>query len=171
MKALLIVDMVADFVEPKGALYIGPVAEKIIPNIKSRLELYRSEGNPVIFICDSHLSDDVEFDLFPTHSVGGSGGEIVISKLAPLPQERVIPKRRFSAFVGTDLDITLRDKGIDEIELAGVVTNICILYTAAMAKMYGYKVNVPVDAVASFDEEAHHFALKEMEKTLGVNLI
>ncbi len=171
MKALLIVDMVADFIDPEGALYIGPVAEKVIPNIKSRLDRYRAEGNPVIFIGDFHLEDDVEFNLFPAHSVGGSGGEEIISELTPLPEERVIQKRRFSAFVGTDLDLTLRDKGIDEIELTGVVTNICILYTAAMAKMYGYKVNVPVDAVASFDEEAHRFALKEMEKTLGVNMI
>lgn len=171
MKALLVIDMVTDFIDPAGALYIGPVAKKIIPVIKSRLDQYRVEGHPVIFVCDSHVSDDTEFNLFPPHSVGGSGGEELISELTPLAEERIIPKRRFSAFVGTDLDITLRDKGIDEIELTGVVTNICILYTAAMAKMYGYIVNVPVNAVASFDEEAHHFALKEMEKTLGVNMI
>jgi len=171
VKALLVIDMVVDFINPDGALYIGPVAEKVVPRVKSRLEEYRSNGSPVIFVCDSHISDDVEFNLFPPHSVAGSGGDEIISELDPRPGERVIEKRRFSAFVGTDLDLTLRDKGIQEIELAGVVTNICILYTAAMARMYGYKVYVPVNAVASFDEEAHNFALKEMEKTLGVTMI
>ncbi|MFO7952826.1 MAG: isochorismatase family protein [Bacillota bacterium] len=63
------------------------------------------------------------------------------------------------------------EKGIKEIELVGVVTNICILYTAAEARSLGYKVMVPQKAVASFDQEAHRFALQEMEKTLGVNLI
>jgi len=171
VKALLVIDMLVDFIDPQGALYVGPVAEKVVPQVKSRLEKYRSEGNPVIFICDSHLKDDIEFNLFPPHSVEGSGGDDIIPELTPKADERVIEKRKFSAFVGTDLDLTLRDKGIDEIELAGVVTNICILYTAAMARMYGYKVNVPISAVASFDEEAHNFALKEMEKTLGVTMI
>lgn len=171
MKALLVIDMIADFIDPEGALYIGPAAEKVVPQVKSRLEKYRSEGSPVIFICDRHLKDDVEFDLFPPHSIEGSGGDEIIPELTPRPDERVIEKRRFSAFVGTDLDLTLRDKGIRDIELVGVVTNICILYTAAMARMYGFNVNVPVKAVASFDEEAHDFALREMEKTLGVNMI
>jgi len=171
VKALLVIDMVTDFINPDGALYIGPVAEKVVPQVKSRLEEYRSKGYPVIFVCDSHTSDDAEFNLFPPHSVKGSGGEEIIPELAPRAEERVIEKRRFSAFVGTDLDLTLRDRGIQEIELAGVVTNICILYTAAMARMYGYKVDVPVSAVASFDEEAHNFALKEMEKTLGVTML
>ncbi len=171
MKALLVVDMLVDFLDPRGALYIGPVAEKVVPQVKSRLEKYRAEGAPVIFICDRHLEDDVEFNLFPPHSVEGSGGDEIISELVPGAGERIIEKRRFSAFVGTDLDLTLRDMGVKEIELVGVVTNICILYTAAMARMYGYKVNVPASAVASFDEEAHNFALKEMEKTLGVTMI
>jgi len=171
VKALLVIDMIADFIDPEGALYIGPVAEKVVPQVKSCLEKYRSEGSPVIFICDRHLKDDVEFDLFPPHSIEGSGGDEIIPELTPGSDERVIEKRRFSAFVGTDLDLTLRDKGIRDIELVGVVTNICILYTAAMARMYGFNVSVPVKAVASFDEEAHDFALREMEKTLGVNMI
>jgi len=171
LKALLVVDMVNDFVDPKGALYIGSVAEQVIAGVKSRLEENRAEGNPVIYVCDRHLEDDREFDLFPPHSVHGSGGDEVYPELAPQQGERIIEKRRFSSFFSTDLDLTLRDKGIEEIELVGVVTNICILYTAAEARMRGYRVTVPRKAVASFDEEAHRFALQEMEKTLGVTII
>ncbi len=171
MKALLVVDMINDFVAPNGALYIGPVAEQVVPEVKTRLEHHRSANNPVIFACDQHIDEDREFDLFPPHSVQGSGGDEVFSEVAPQPGERVIGKRRFSAFFGTDLDLTLREKGIEELELVGVVSNICILYTAAEARMLGYRVTVPQKAVASFDEEAHRFALQEMEKTLGVNLI
>lgn len=171
MKALLVVDMLYDFIDPNGALYVGEVTKELVPEVKARVEKYRSEGWLVIYTCDRHLDDDMEFNLFPPHSVKGSGGDEIIAELAPRPGERVIEKRRFSAFVGTDLDLMLRDKEIKELELVGVVTNICILYTAAMAQMYGYKVTVPVKAVASFDLEAHHFALKEMEKTLGIRLI
>lgn len=171
MKALLIIDMLVDFIDPNGALYIGPAARDLIPAVKVRLEEYRTKGDPVVFLCDHHLEDDHEFEMFPPHSLKGSGGEKIIEDLAPLPGERVIYKRRFSAFFGTDLDLTLRDLGVSEIELVGVCTNICVLYTAAEARMHSYAVSVPVKAVASFDQEAHDFALKELDKTLGVKLI
>ncbi len=61
--------------------------------------------------------------------------------------------------------------GITDLELTGVCTQICILYTAADARMRQYNVSVRKECVESFDEEAHLFALKEMENTLGVKVI
>ncbi len=171
MKALLIVDMLADFIYPEGALYLGPPASSLIKGVRSRLEEYRAEGDLVIYLCDRHPEDDREFDMFPPHSLEGSQGSDIIAELAPQAGERIIGKRRFSAFCGTDLDLTLREKGIVDLELAGCVTNICILYTAADARMLNYGVSVSEKAVASFDPQAHSFALQEMVKTLGVNLI
>ncbi len=170
-RALLVIDMVKDFVEEEGALSVGPVGKKIIPTIKKRLEEYRSNNEPVIFIGDSHLPDDSEFDMFPPHCLSGEAGAEIVEELQPQKGERIIPKRRFSAFFGTDLDLTLREKGVERIELTGTCTNICILYTAAEARMLNYEVEVRSDTVASFDEEAHRFALKEMENTLGVKVI
>lgn len=171
MKALLIVDMLADFIYPEGALYLGPPAGELIKGVRSRLEEYRAERDLVIYLCDRHPEDDREFDMFPPHSLEGSKGSDIVAELAPRVGERVIGKRRFSAFCGTDLDLTLREKSITDLELAGCVTNICILYTAADARMLNYRVSVSEKAVASFDEQAHSFALQEMEKTLGVTLI
>lgn len=170
MKALLVVDMIFDFIDPSGALYIGPVAGELVSEVKERIEAYRSSDNHVIYICDHHLEDDLEFNMFPSHALGGTAGSEIISELSPLPGDRLIYKRRYSAFFGTDLDLTLREQGISELELAGCVTNICILYTAAEARMLNYQVNVFEKAVNGFDPEAHRFALQEMEKTLGVIL-
>ncbi len=170
MRVLLVVDMLVDFIDPRGGLYIGPVAESLVAGVKARLDSYRAAGDPVIYICDHHLEDDREFEMFPPHGIEGSGGEEIIAELSPHGSERVIAKRRFSAFFGTDLDLTLREKGVKEIEISGCVTNICILYTAADARALNYEVTVPQNAVASFDQEAHNFALQEMKKTLGVNL-
>ena len=171
MKVLLVIDMLVDFIDSKGALYIGPVADNLVPAVKSRINEYRSAGDVVIYICDRHLEDDSEFDMFPPHSLGGSGGDQIVNQLKPGDGERIIYKRRFSSFFGTDLDLTLREKGITEIELAGCVTNICILYTAAEARMLNYEVCLSKQAVASFDQDAHRFALQEMEKSLGVKFI
>ncbi|HCC32778.1 MAG TPA: nicotinamidase, partial [Clostridiales bacterium] len=95
----------------------------------------------------------------------------VCGELLPQPGDRVIAKRRFSGFAGTDLDLTLREKAITRLKLTGVCTNICVLYTAADARMRGYAVDVVADAVASFDDDAHRWALRELEKTLGARLI
>jgi len=89
----------------------------------------------------------------------------------PAPGDKIIPKRRYSGFFQTDLDLTLRELGVDEIVLVGVCTNICCLYTAADARNLNYKVTAVRDAMSSFDEAAHEYALKEMEKTLGVTVI
>lgn len=171
MKALLIIDMLNDFIKPEGALYIGPAAEKVIPVIKERLDLFRQKKEPVIFICDRHRQGDLEFEMFPPHCLEGEEGGKVIDALAPRPEERIIYKRRYSAFFGTELDLTLREYGVSELELTGVVTNICVLYTAADARMRNYQVSVVPGAVAGIDEQAHRFALQEMEKTLGVTLL
>jgi len=171
VKALLVIDMLNDFIKPEGALYIGPAGEKIVPAIKERLDLYRQNKEPVIFICDRHRQGDLEFEMFPPHCLEGDEGGKVVAELAHLPGERIIYKRRYSAFYGTELDLTLREYGVTEIELTGVVTNICVLYTAADARMRNYRVSVFPGAVAGIDEEAHRFALQEMEKTLGVTLL
>ena len=55
--------------------------------------------------------------------------------------------------------------------MVGVCTNICVLYTAADARNLDYKVNIYEDGVASFDEEAHNFALKELKTTLGCTIL
>ncbi len=171
MKALLVVDMLVDFIDPQGALYIGAAADPLTTAVKERLTDSRSANDLIIYLCDRHFLDDREFEMFPPHSLEGAAGAEIVEELKPLPTERVIYKRRFSAFFGTDLDLTLREKGVTEIELVGCVTNICILYTAAEACMRSYSVRVPEKAVASFDPEAHRFALQEMKNTLGVKLI
>lgn len=171
MKALLIIDMLKDFIDEGGALETGPAGRDIISFIKDKIEEYREEGYPIIYICDNHEIDDKEFDMFPPHCVAKTEGSQVIDDFSVLEEDKIIKKRRYSAFYGTDLDLYLREKGVDEISLVGVNTNICVLYTAADARNISYRVNVYKDGVASFDSEAHEFSLKEIENTLGCSII
>nr|MCW1079452.1 cysteine hydrolase [Streptococcus anginosus] len=60
------------------------------------------------------------------------------------------PKRRYSACVGTDLDLTLRELGREVLIVVGFDTNICVLHTLASAYYLGYRTIVPADATASF---------------------
>lgn len=169
-EALLVIDMLKDFIEKDGALCIGD-AGRVIKNVAERIEQYRAQNKPVIYIVDRHLPHDAEFDMFPPHCLEGEWGGEVISEIAPGKEDYVIPKRRYSAFFGTDLDLTLRELDIKELELVGVCTQICVLYTAADARMLNYSVVVRSDCVDSFDRQAHDFALKEMESTLGCKVL
>jgi len=170
-RALLVVDMINDFATPGGALYCGPSMPRIIPVIKTEIARARAAGEPVVYLTDNHLPGDAEFQMFPPHALAGTKGAAIIPELAPAKDDVVIAKRRYSGFFGTDLDITLRERGIDALRLVGNCTNICVLYTAADARNLGYAVEVVRDAVTSFDEEAHHDALRELEKTLGAKII
>lgn len=169
-KALIIIDMLNDFVQEGGALYTGEAGCRVIPVIAEVLKRARGEKWPIIYLCDQHTSADSEFKMFPVHCIAGTKGGEICTELAPQDGDIIIPKRRYSGFYGTDLDLTLRELSIDELIITGVCTNICVLYTTADARMYNYRVKILEDAVASFDEQAHEFALQEMEKTLGAEL-
>jgi len=168
-RALLVIDMLNDFLEKNGSLYIGE-SDRVIQNVALRIKEYRSVGNPIIYIMDNHAAQDAEFRMFPPHCLTGERGADVIDALAPEKGDFLIYKRRYSGFFGTDLDLTLRELGVTQLELAGVCTQICILYTAADARMLNYDVEVRENCTASFDAEAHEFALKEMKNTLGVSV-
>lgn len=171
MKALLVIDMLKDFIDENGVLCVGPAGKKIIPFVTEIIEKFRKEGHPVVFVCDNHEKDDKEFDMFPPHCIAKTEGSQIIEEINVNPEDKIIRKRRYSAFFGTDLDLYLREKGVDELYLVGVCTNICVLYSAADARNLGYKVNIYKEGVASFDNEAHRFALKEAESTLGCGIL
>lgn len=162
--------MLNDFIRENGKLYIGDSGGKIILPIQRELERFRKEKDLVFYICDHHRPDDKEFNLFPPHCLSGTEGANIIEELKPLKNDLIIHKRRYSGFFQTDLDISLREEGIMELELVGVCTNICVLYTAVSARMLNYKVTVLKNAVASFDQGAHDFALKQMKDILGVEI-
>jgi nicotinamidase-related amidase len=163
--------MIHDFADPSGALYCGPSMSAVIEVCKREIARARNALEPVVYLTDDHLPDDAEFKMFPPHALHGSKGAHVIPALAPARDDVVIPKRRYSGFFGTDLDITLRERGVDTIRLVGDCTNICVLYTAADARNLGYAVEVVAEGVTSFDEEAHRDALRELEKTLGAKVL
>jgi nicotinamidase/pyrazinamidase len=170
-RALVVIDMIEDFAHEGGALYCGPSMAEIIPVIQKELARARAASEPVIYLTDNHVPDDAEFEVFPPHAIVGTPGAEIIPELAPDEADDVIPKRRYSGFFGTDLDITLREKRVDTLRLVGDCTNICVLFTAADARNLGYAVEVVREGVTSFDAEAHVDALRELEKTLGAKIV
>jgi nicotinamidase-related amidase len=168
--AVLVVDMLRGFLEEGHNLYCGEGARSIIPNVRSLIEQEQARGSQVFFICDTHDPDDLEFQTFPIHCVRGTEEAEVIPELAGYSGE-TIPKRRYSAFYDTDLGQRLASLRPDKVVVCGVCTDICVMYTTSDARNRDYRVEVPVDCVASFDPEAHRQALDHMENILGATLL
>ena len=124
-----------------------------------------SKGSKVIFLCDNHDPDDLEFEMFPPHCIAGTEEAEVIPELADYEGE-IIPKKRYSGFYGR-----LKEIKPEKIIICGVLTNICVMHTTADARNRDYKVEIPVNCVASPDEAAHKFALEHMDKVLGASLV
>jgi nicotinamidase/pyrazinamidase len=167
--AVLVVDMLRGFLEEGYPLYIGEECRRIIPNIQELLENETSIGSSIIYICDHHAPDDLEFKMFPPHCIEGTPETEIIPELSGYKGE-IIPKRRYSGFFDTPLEERLKDFKPDKLIICGVLTNICVLHTATDARNRDYEVEVPVNCVASPDAETHRFALEHMEKVLGVIL-
>jgi nicotinamidase-related amidase len=166
---VIVADMVRGFCEEGYSLYVGPTIREIIPAIRDLLQREREAGSHIIFLADTHDPDDKEFEMFPPHCIRGTEEPEVIPELRDFASV-VIAKNRFSGFFGTDLEQRLKDLKPDKIILVGDCTNICVQYTAADARFRDYPVEVPADCVATFDPEAHEFALKEMQRVLGVKV-
>ena len=164
-KALLIIDMLNDFIK-RGAPLEVPKARGIIRNIRRELEKARRAGIPVIYCCDRHEPRDQEFEVWPPHAVRGTQGAEIIEELRPIKGEPVVAKKTYSAFYRTSLEKTLKGLGVKHLILTGVVTNICILYTAVDAYMRGYEITVPEDCVAGLKAGDSLFALRQIKGIL-----
>lgn len=169
-KAFLVVDMLNDFVKEPGTLVV-PDAVKIIPAIKKRLDEARRGGAHIIYITDAHRPDDPEFQMWPGHAVAGTWGGQIIDELKPQPEDYIIPKRRYSGFFGTQLELVLRELAVATVIITGVLTNICVFFTAVEAKALAYQVIVPRDSIASTSAEENEWALHQMKDFHGIEVV
>jgi nicotinamidase-related amidase len=169
-KALIIVDMLNDFIDPRGVLYCGDTVRDIMPVIRRELELARRQGDLVIYLQDSHAKDDLEFEKFPPHCITGTWGGRIVDALAPREGETVIAKRRYSGFYETDLATLLADTGVKEVTVVGVCTSICVMDTVGGLANRDYKAVVPQAGVADFDQEMHQMALRRMKTVYGAEI-
>ena len=157
--------MLNDFVT--GALGCDR-ARAIVPATAKLLEAARSKGVPVIYCNDAHLPGiDRELQIWGDHAIAGTPGAEVIPELAPQKQDFVVPKRRYSGFFQTDLDILLKELGVKTVVMTGLHAHMCVRHTSADAYCLGYDVVVAKEAVNSFTEEDYQGGLAYLKTCYG----
>jgi nicotinamidase-related amidase len=177
--ALLIIDMQNDFVDPASACYT-PGSEDLTPVLGRLAGAARAADVPVIFTQEAHRPGRVdsgrELDpgtgasypgggpdsRVPEHCVEGTAGIEIIPALRPEPADLHLRKRRYSCFVGTDLDLLLGNLGVETLLITGVLSNVCVLWTVGDAFQRDYHVRVIEDAIAGSSPEEHESAVRIM---------
>lgn len=155
---LLVCDMIQDHLTPGKPLEV-PRARDIVPALKQRLSEARARHVPVIYVCDAHAPDDPDLREWPAHAIEGTEGAEVWPELAPLPGDRIVRKRTYSAFTGSELGPLLDQLDADEIVLTGCATEVHLFATAVEALQRGFVVTMPPDTQAGFSELAEHVTL------------
>lgn len=124
-------------------------------------------GVPVVFVKEVHRRSLVDFgrELDGTegvHCLDGDDDTELAAAFDVRADSMVIPKRRYSCFFGTELEILLRGLGVDTLVLCGELTDVCVQYTFADAHQRDFHLRVVVDCCGGSSEPAHHAALAAM---------
>ena len=165
--AILVVDMLNDFVTGSLACDRG---KAIVPATAALLKAAREKGVPVIFCNACHLPGiDKELKLWGDHAIKGTKGAEVIPELELCDKDYVVPKRRYSGFFQTDLDILLKELGVQTVIITGLHTHMCCRHTSADAYMLGYDVVVAKEATNAFTEEDYVSGLAYLKTCYGAD--
>jgi nicotinamidase-related amidase len=187
--ALIIIDMQRDFLEPDGfGAALGNDVSRLsaaVPPCREVLAAARDAGLLIIHTREGHrpdLSDAPRLKVErgdPSQRIGAHGpmgrilirgepGHDIIEELYPSAGEPVIDKPGKGAFYQTDLDLMLRNRGIETLLVCGVTTEVCVNTTVREANDRGYRCIVLSDCCASYFPEFHDFGLRMIKAQGGI---
>ncbi len=128
-----------------------PDEERVVRNSARVVDAARAAGMPVIFCDDAHIPGvDKELELWGEHGIKGLAVPNPALRAGSGERDFIVPKRRYSGFFGTSLDLLLRELGVTTLVAVGEDTNICVLHTLADAYYLGYETIVVEDATRTF---------------------
>ena len=153
--ALVVIDMQNYFLDPRAHGYI-PSADAIIPNI-NRLQKYFIDNQMPVYLTQ-HINDEGNAGMMGIRwkeVITADHPYAAVSDKVNLPSCKVIRKPQFDAFHDSGLENELRDKGLSQLIITGVMTNLCCETTVRSAFVRGFEPVMPVDATAAYNYNFH----------------
>ncbi|WP_232666304.1 cysteine hydrolase family protein [Pseudonocardia sp. TRM90224] len=168
--ALVVVDVIDAFFEPGRPAYY-PASADVLEPLRELLAAARAADRLVVHAVERHRPGlpDFEHHKIPVHCEIGDDQSSFVEGFAPngRPREVELPKRRYSAFHSTDLDLLLREQGVRTLVVAGVKTNVCVRATVQDAFAAGYEVLVPREATNSNRPHLAEASLEDIDRYFG----
>lgn len=180
--ALVVIDMQVGYLHERGGYMACAAAREAVPQVNALAAGLRAAGGLVAWVQNTHDESclhtwTVQQTMNSPESnaarnaamTEGSVGHALWPELDVQPGDERVLKRRYSAFIpGTsDLDATLRARGIDTLLMTGTLTNVCCESSARDAMMLDYRVIMVSDACATTSREEHDASLAAFYATFG----
>ena len=154
-KALIIVDFEKEWTDKSSDYFVGDISE-LIQKTNELIDYCRKNEYKIVFT--THIEKDSD-EAFAENSENVE----IIDKINKQDSDVLIKKNKISPFFKTDLDNHL--EGIDEIVIAGILTNLCVRSLAQDAYDRDFKIIIIKDCCRAFDEETHNFTIKDLKVT------
>ena len=169
--AVLVIDVLVT--QGEDTLYNpSPEEERVVRNSVRVVDAARTADMAVIFCDDAHIAGvDKEIDLWGEHGMRGKAVPNPALGAGTGKRDFIIPKRRYSGFFGTDLDLLLRELGVRTVIAVGEDTNICVLHTLADAYFLGYESIVVEDATRTFLCGTQEAGIEHFQKCYGSTIV
>lgn len=166
--ALLILDMQRYFLDGASHAHV-PSAGAVVPRIARLAKLFNERGLAVISTRHVNTDDDAKMMAVWWRDVIRRENELskIVDDLA-LPYAIVIEKPQYDAFYETNLEDILKERGVSQVVVTGVMTHLCVESTARTAFVRGLEVIVPVDGTASYNEDFHLSTLTNLSHGFAV---
>ena len=162
---LLVIDMQNFFLDPKSPTFT-PGGLAILPNVAKLINAFRKRKLPVIYTAHVHKGEKWDGGILAWWWEGmvieNTKDAEIHPRIAPLPEEKIVYKHRYSAFYNTDLEITLRCLNITDLIVTGIMTNLCCESTVRDAYFRDYRMFFLLDATGTVNEELHLATLKNL---------
>ena len=164
---LMVIDAQVDFVDRDGVMPCIN-AYQVIERIIQLVDFSRQNDIPVLFTREAHSANLLDFGhemtiQVPQHCIVNTPGYEIVAELTPEAEDFIIDKRRYSAFLGTHLDIILNSFTNPTLFITGFTTNACVHHTVMDAWQRDFPVHVLEDCISATTEEKHRVALKMLD--------
>lgn len=155
MKALILVDFQNEWVDSNSEYYVGDISKAIE---KTNILVNWARKNEVKVIFTRHVEPGSTKE-FADSSINSE----LIPEISRNDSDIVITKNKISPFYKTNLENEL--KGVDEIIIAGILTNLCVRSLVADAYDRDFGITIIDDCCLAFTKEIHQFTLKDLKET------
>ena len=168
--ALLVIDVQKGMLN-RESKFFSPESIEIIERTRVLIDACRAAGIPIIYTQEIHRATKIDFGREldgseGVHALSNSPRTQIADEVDMRPGDSLIPKRRYSSFLYTDLEVVLRGLCVfpnDTLILCGFLTDVCVHYTFVDAHQRDYRLKVVTDCCGGSSKDAHDYALEAMK--------